>query len=75
MIKIEDIKVGKKYGFDLVQRPNYKAEYVENTVTDVFTDFDGEHYITMATPSPATGLVQFSFNRISRLVGPFNDEE
>lgn len=71
MISINDIKVGEKYGFDLKARNGYASEYVEDVVDSIFTDCDGDHYISLKSPSPNSGLVQFAFSRLTRLVGPF----
>lgn len=74
-ISIDDIKVGEKYGFDFKAKNGRKAEYVEDVVNDIFTDSDGDYYISMKSPSPNTGTVQFAFDRLARLVGPFISEE
>ena len=75
MISINDIKVGQKYGFDLEAKNGRKGEYVEDFVNEIFTDSDGDHYISLKSPSPNSGVVQFAFDRLTRLVGPFAVED
>lgn len=74
MINIEDIKVGKKYGFDFqipYSHETHRDSLYEEGVVDSI-DNNGETTFILYTKGDGK-LYGFDFHKLLRLVGPFEE--
>lgn len=74
-ISIYDIKVGEKYGFDIRQGGNRPDYYVEAVCTEIVNVGDEVFVFYEDHSNPNNKSTVFSFNQLTRLVGPFSSEE